>query len=43
MISGDLQAQWEELHHAVFVQFHELAIFGREDERRRVPKIYKSE
>src|SRR5580765_5028133 len=43
MISGDLQAQWQELHHSIFVQLHEFAIFSREHKRRRVPKIYKSE
>src|SRR3954453_9669503 len=43
MISGDLQAQWQELHHSIVVQLHKLAIFSREHERRRVPKIYKSE
>src|SRR5713101_2999638 len=43
MISGDLQAQWQELHHSILVQLHKFAIFSREHERRRVSKIYKSE
>src|SRR5882672_7928304 len=43
MISGNLQAQWEKLHHSIFVQLDELTIFSREHKRRRVAKIYKSE
>src|SRR6476660_9812775 len=43
MISGDLQAQRQELHHSIFVQLHKFAIFRRKYERRRVSKIYKSE
>src|SRR6266852_8946272 len=43
MISGNLKAQWQELHHSIFVQLHKFAVFSREHERRRVPKIDKSE
>src|SRR5215471_13928100 len=43
MISRDLQAQRQELHHPVFIQLHKLTIFSREHERRWVPEIYKAE
>src|SRR6266851_3989005 len=43
MISGNLQAQWQKLHHSIFVQLHKFAVFSREHERWRVPKIHKSE
>src|SRR5262245_45162692 len=43
MISRDLQAQRQELHHPVFIQLHKLTILSREHERRRVPEVYKAE
>src|SRR5258705_11813374 len=43
MISGNLQAQWQKLHHSIFVQLHKFAVFSGEHERGRVPKIHKSE
>src|SRR4030095_9501506 len=42
MISRDLEAQWQELDHSIFVQLHELKIFSREHKRRRASKNYKS-
>src|SRR5215469_17563383 len=38
MIFWDLQSQSYELRHPGFVDWHELAIFRREDQRRRVPE-----
>src|SRR5258707_14361924 len=43
MISRNLQAQREKLHHSIFVQLHKSAVFSREHERGRVAKIHKSE
>src|SRR5260370_14010366 len=43
MIGRNLQAQWQELHHSIFVQLNKFAVFSRERERGRVPKIHKSE
>src|SRR5260370_30226971 len=43
MIGGNLQAQWQKLHHSIFVQLHKFAVCSRKHKRRRVSKIYKSE
>src|SRR5260370_41444698 len=42
MIDGNLQAQWQKLHHSIFVQLHKFAVLSREHERGRMPKIHKS-
>src|SRR5258705_13870378 len=43
MISGNLQAEWQKLHHSIFVQLYKFSIFSREHQRWRVSKVYKSE
>src|SRR6185369_11500632 len=43
MISRDLETQWQKLNHSISVELHKFPKFGREHERRWVPKIYKSE
>jgi hypothetical protein len=42
VIGGNLQAERKELHHAAFIDMHELSVLRREHQRRRMPKICES-
>ncbi len=43
MIFGELQSERQKLHHPAFINLHELAVFGGEDQRWWMSKIYESE
>src|SRR6266853_3966213 len=40
--SSDLQSEGQKLHHPAFINLHELAVFGREDQRWWMSKIHES-
>ena len=43
MVFGNFQSERKELHHAVLIDLHESSVFRREDQRRWVTEIYKTE